>query len=153
MPSAHQVAAAELDGVEAQGLRGEIDQALRHGGGDRVADGAILAGGRLVLEHHRGLGAEVGEVVGAADQVDDLVALHGAGARIDRIGADAGEVVDVDGGDAPLGVDRHARLDAMVAGVDVAGEALQPIGDELDRPAHDLGDDGDAPPRRGRRAP
>ena len=43
----------------------------------------------------------------------------------------------------PCGVDGHARLDAVVAGVDVAGEALQPVGDELDRTAHDLGDDGD----------
>jgi hypothetical protein len=86
----HQVAAAELDGVEAEGAGGQIDQALRYGGGNRMPDGAILAGRRLVLEHHRGLGAEVGEVIGAADQVDDLVALHGAGARIHRIRADAG---------------------------------------------------------------
>ena len=31
----------------------------------------------------------------------------------------------------------------MVAGVDVGGEALQPVGDELDRAAHDPGYDGD----------
>ena len=139
---AHQVAAAELDRVQAERLGGEIDEPLGDGRGDRVADGAVLAGGRLVLQHHRGLGAEVGEVVGPADQVHHLVALHRAGARVDRIGADAREVVDVDGGDAPLRVDGHARLDAVIAGVDVAGEALQPVGDELDRPAHDLGDDG-----------
>jgi hypothetical protein len=61
---------------------------------------------------------------------------------IDRVGADAGQVVDIDGGDAARGVDGHARLDAVVAGVDVAGEALQPVGNELDGPAHDLGNDG-----------
>jgi hypothetical protein len=30
----------------------------------------------------------------------------------------------------------------VVAGVDVAGEALQPVGNELDRPAQDFGNDG-----------
>ena len=40
----------------------------------------------------------------------------------------------------PSRVDRHAPADAMVAGVDVGGEALQPVGDELDRAAHDPGD-------------
>src|SRR5262245_5888072 len=107
-----------------------------------MADGAVLAGRRLVLQHHRGLGAEVGKVVGAADQVHDLVALHGAGGRVDGVGPDAREVVDVDGGDAALRVDSHAALDAVVAGVDVAREALQPIRYELDGSAHDLGDDG-----------
>ena len=105
----HQVAAPELDGVETKRLGGEIDEALGDGGGDGVADGAVLAGGGLVLEYDGGLGAQVGEIVGSADQVDDLVALHRAGARIDRIGTDAREVVDVDGGDAPVGIDGHAR--------------------------------------------
>ncbi len=136
----HQVAAAELDRIEAERLGGEVDEPFRHGGGDGVADGAILAGRRLVLQHHGGLGAVVGKVVGPAHQVGDLVALDRAGARIDRVGADAGQVVDVDGGDAALRVHGHASRDAMVAGVDVAREALQPVGDELDRAAHDLGD-------------
>ena len=94
---AHQVAAAEFYGVEAQRLGGKVHQPLGDGRGDRVADGAVLAGGRLVLQHHRGLGAVVGKVVGPADQVHHLVAFDRAGARIDRIGADAREVVDVDG--------------------------------------------------------
>ncbi len=137
----HQIAAAELHRVEAGSFCGEVHQALGDGRGDGVADGAVLAGRRLVLQHHRGLGAVVGEVVGAADQVHHLVAFHRAGARIDRIGADAGQVVDVDGGDAALGVYAHAALDAVVAGVDVGGEALQPVGDELHRPRHDFCDD------------
>src|SRR5581483_9202910 len=136
----HQVAAAELGRVEPHGLGGKIDEALGDGGGDRVADGAVLAGGRLVLEDDGGPGAELGEVVGAADEVHHLVALHRAGARVDRVGPDAREVVDVDGGDAAVGIHGHARLDAVVAGVDVAGKALQPVGDELDRPPHDPGD-------------
>ena len=136
----HQVLEAEGDRVHAHRLGTEIDQALGDGRRDRVADRAVLAGRHLVLEHDRGLGAVVGEVVGAAHQVDDLVAFHRAGAGIDRVGADAGQVVDVEGGDAPLRVDGHAALDAVVARVDVGGEALQAIGDELDRSAHDLGD-------------
>ncbi len=140
---AHQVASPKLHGVEARRLGGEVGEALRHGRGDGVADGAVLAGRRLVLQHHRGLGAEVGEVIGTADKVDDLVALDGTRARIDGIGADAGQVVDVDGGDAAIRVDGHAPLDAVVARMDIAGEALEPVGDELDGPTHDPGDDGD----------
>ena len=47
--------------------------------------------------------------------------------------------------DAAVLVDGQARLDAVIAGVDVAGEALQPVGDELHRPAQQLrhDDDGD----------
>ena len=138
----HQVAAAELDRIQASASAARSTRPSVTARGDRVADGAVLAGRRLVLEHHRGLGAVVGKVVRAADQVHDLVALHRAGARIDRIGADARQIIDIDGGDAALGIDGHAPLDAVVAGVDVGGEALQPVGNELDGPAHDLGDDG-----------
>src|SRR6185436_4982227 len=120
----------------------KIDQALGHRGGDGMAHCPVLAGGRLVLEYDRGPGPVAGEVVGAAHEVHHLVALHRAGTRIDRIRTDAREVVDIDGGDAPFVVHRHAALDAMVAGVDVAGEALQPVGDELDRARHDFGNGG-----------
>ena len=136
----HQVAAAEVDRIEAERLGGEVDEAFGDGGGDGVADGAVLAGGRLVLRHHRGPGAVIGKVVGPADQIDDLVALHRTRPGIDRVGADTGQIVDVDRGDAPLRVDRHAPGDAVVAGVDVGRKTLQPVGDELDRAAHDPGD-------------
>src|SRR5262249_55206385 len=108
-----------------------------------MADRAILRGRRLVLQHHRGLGAKICAVVGPADQIHYLVALHRAGSWIDRIGADAGQIVDVDCGDATVDIDGHAPLDAVVPRVDIAGKALQPIGNEFYRAPHDLGDDRD----------
>ncbi len=60
------------------------------------------------------------------------------GARIDRIGADAGEVVDLPGGDGAVVLHADLGLDAVVAGVDVGDEALDPVGDELDRPLEQL---------------
>ncbi len=103
-----------------------------------MADGAVLAHHILILEHHARLRAVIRAGVGPAGEVDDLVGLDAGGARVDRVGADAGEVVDLEGGDGA--VLRHAdlRLDAMVAGVDVGDEALDPVGDELDRPLEQL---------------
>ena len=85
----------------------------------------------------------MGEVVRPAEQVDDLIALDGAGARINRVRPDAGQIVGVDSRDVSLAVDSHARRDAVIAGVDIGGETLQPVGDELDGTAEHLGDDGD----------
>ena len=137
----HQVAPPELHRIETGRLRGQVNQPFRDRAGDGMAHGAVLAGRRLVLEHHRRLGAVVGKIVRAAHQVHHLIAFHRAGARVDRVGADARQVIDIDRGDAALGIDRHAPLDAMIAGMDVGCEAFQPVGNELDRPAHDLGDD------------
>ena len=69
---------------------------------DRMADRAVLAHHVLVLEHDARLRAVVRAGVRAAGQVDDLVGLDAAGARIDRIGADAGEIVDLEGGDGAV---------------------------------------------------
>ncbi len=103
-----------------------------------MADGAVLAHDVLVLEHDAGAGAVIRAGVRAADQIDDLVGLDAAGARIDRIGADAGQVVDLERGDGAVVRDADLRLDAMVAGVDVGDEALEAVGDEFDRPLEQL---------------
>ena len=103
-----------------------------------MADGAVLAHDVLVLKHHAGAGAIVRAGVWAADQVDHLVGFDAAGARIDRVGADAGEIVDLEGGDGAVVVDADLGLDAMIAGMDVGDEALQPVGDEFHRPAQQL---------------
>ena len=136
------VAAPDLDRVHADGGGGHVHETLGDRHGDGMAHRAILAGRGLVLEDDRRLRAVVGKVVGAAAEVHHLVALDGRGAGIDRIGPDAGPVVDVDGEDLSLRIHRDLRLDLVVAGVDVGGETLQPVGDELYRAAHDLGDGG-----------
>ena len=135
---ADEVAAADLDRVHADRLRGEVDEPFRHRAGDRVADGPVLAHHVLVLEHDAGAGAVVAAGVGPADEVDDLVRLDGARARIHRVRADAGEVVDLEGADAPVLHHRDAALHDMVAGVDVGDEALQAVGDVLHRTAQEL---------------
>ena len=134
-----QVAPPDLGRVHADLRRREIDQALGHRTCDGMADGAVLAHHVLVLEHDAGAGAVVRAGVGPADQVDDLVGLDRAGARIDRIGADAGQVVDLERGDVAVALDRRCgALHAVVAGVDVGDEAFQPVGDEFDRPPQQL---------------
>ena len=130
----NEIAPPQRNRVHADFRRGEIDKALGHRGRDRMADGAVLAHDVLVLKHHAGVGAVIRAGVRPADQIDHLVGLDAAGARIDRIGPDAGEIVDLERGDGAVVVDADLALDAMVAGVDVGDEAFQPVGDELYRP-------------------
>ena len=99
-----------------------------------MADGAVLAHDVLVLKDDTGAGAIVGAGVGAADQVDDLVGLDAAGARINRIRPDAGEIVDLERRDAAVLVHADPRLHAVVARMDVGDEAFEAIGDEFHRP-------------------
>ena len=136
----HQVLQAERDRVHAERFGGEIDEPFCDGRRDGVADGAVLAGRRLVLQHDRRLGAVVRKIIRPAEQVDDLIAFDGAGARINGIRADARQIIGIDREDLAIGIDRHACCDAVIARVDIAGEALQPVGDELRRAAEQFGD-------------
>jgi len=129
----NQVAAANLERIHGDRPRRHLHETLGHRGRDRVADRAVLAHDILVLEHHTGAGAVVAAGVGTAHEIDDLVCLDAACARVDRVGADAGERIDLEGGDGPVAPDADPALDAMVAGVNVGDEALEPIGHELDR--------------------
>ena len=128
-----QVPAAEIDRVHADRPGRGIDQPLGHRALDRMPDGAVLAHHVLVLKDDRRLRAVVVEHVGAAHQVDDLVGLDAARARIHRIGADAGQVVDLEREDGAVVPDRDPGRQPMIAGMDVGDEALHAVGDELDR--------------------
>ena len=99
-----------------------------------MADSAILAGLDLVLKDDRKLGAVAVEPIGGAHQPDDLVALDRAGARIGRERPDRRDVVDVHRQDRAFGIQRHASAHAVVAGMDVGNEGLDPVRHELDRP-------------------
>ena len=131
----NQIAAADFDRIHADFCSREIDQPFRHRAGDGMADGAILAHHILVLEHDAGPRAIVLRHIGTADQIDDLVGLDGAGARIHRIGTDAGEIVDLERRDGAVALDADPALAAMIAGVNIGVEAFDPVGDEFDRPA------------------
>ena len=126
------VAAADLDGIEPQRPRREVDQVLADRVADRVADGAILRGRRLVLENDGGARPVVLVAVRPARDVEDLGALEHAGARILRIGARARQHVDVERQYLARLADGHARLDRGLARVDVGDERLDAVGDELD---------------------
>jgi len=99
-----------------------------------MPDGAVLAHHVLVLKDDAGAGAIIGTGIGAADQIDDLVGLDAAGARIHGIRPDPGQIVDRKSRDRAVALDADLGVDAMIAGVDVGDEAFQPIGDEFDRP-------------------
>ena len=128
------VARADLEGIQAELPRRQIDQPLGHRAGDRVADGAVLAHLHLVLGDHFEVGPVVAEPVGRPDQAHHLVALHGAGARIGRERADAGHVVHLDRPHPPVVLEGEAGAHPVVAGVDVAGEGLHAVGGEFHRP-------------------
>ena len=100
-----------------------------------MADRAVLAHHILVLEHDPRPRAIILVGVGAADEIDDLVGLDRAGARIHRIGSDAGEIVDLERGDGAVALDADLALAAVIAGMDIGIETLDPVGDELDRPS------------------
>ena len=135
-----EIAPPDLQRVHADLLRGQFDQTFCHRSRNRMADRAVLAHHVLVLEHHARAGAIVRAGVGPAGEVDHLVRLDTGGARIDRVGADAGEVVDLPGGNGAVLLHADPRLDAVIAGVDVGDEALDPVGDELDRPLEQPGE-------------
>ncbi len=103
-----------------------------------MADGAVLAHHVLVLEHDAGERPVIFAGVGAAHEVHHLVSLDAGGARINRVGADAGEVVDLPRRDGAVAGDADFGAHAMVAGMDVGDEALSTVGHELDGSAQEL---------------
>ena len=127
-----QIAAADFQRVHADFRRGEFDQTFGDRDGDRMTDGAVLAHEVFVLEHDARLGAVVRTVVRAAGQINDLISLDARRARVNRVGTDAGEIVDLEGGDDTVFGDADLALDAVIAGVNVGDETLDAVGDELD---------------------
>src|SRR5262245_66515606 len=98
-----------------------------------MTDRAVLAHYVLVLEHHTGARAIVRAGVGPAGEIDDLVRLDAGRARIDRVGPDAGEVVDLERRDGAVVLDPDLRLYAVAGRRNVGEEALDAVGDGLDR--------------------
>ena len=134
----NEIAAPDLQRVHAD-LRGrELDQPFRDRRRNGMPDRAVLTHDILVLKHHAGAGAIVRAGVRAAGEIDDLVRLDARRARIDRIRPDAGKVVDLPGGDGAVVLHADLRLDPVVAGVNVGDEALDAVGDELDRALEQL---------------
>ena len=92
----------------------------------------------LLVNTTRSAGAVLLVPVRAAGQVDDLVPLDAARARVDGIGADRGQVVEIEREDLAGFRAREPHRRLVLARVDVGHERFQPVGDELHRPAqHD----------------
>src|SRR5271165_3536527 len=100
-----------------------------------MSDGAILAHDVLVLEHDTCPRAVVLRNIWSAHEVDDLVRLNRAGARIHRVRTDTGQIVDLKGGDRPVSLHADPPPAAMVAGMNVGVETFEPISHEFYRPA------------------
>jgi len=134
-----QVAAADFNRIHANLRGGQIDQTFGHRTGDRMSDRPVLAHDILVLEDDPGPCPIVLGDIWSADQIDHLVCLDGAGSRIHRIGPDPRQIVDLESGNRAVQPDADSPLTAMITSVNVGVEALNPVGDEFDRPAQELG--------------
>ncbi len=133
-----QVRATNIHRVNAQRARTLIHEAFRNREGDRMADRAVLAHHVLVLEHDARLGPVVLMLVGPAREVQDLVGLHRAGARIHGVRADAGQVIEFHGRDLALGIEGHLAVHPVHSRMDVGQERFQPVGGVLHRAADHL---------------
>src|SRR5207248_8239828 len=99
--------------------RRAIDDGFGQRDRDRVAYRAVLAGDVLVGEDDVHLRAVLLVLVRTAGEVDHLVAFDAAGARIDRVRPDGGQVVEVEGEDFPAFRASHANFDPVLARVNV----------------------------------
>ena len=133
-----QVLPPELGGIHAELLRRQVDDALGERHRDRMADRAVLAGDVLVGEDDVHLRAVLLVPVGPAGEVHHLVALDAARARVDRVRADRGEIVQLKGQNFSRPGNGNPDFRSMLPRVNVGHERLEPVGDELHRPAqHD----------------
>src|SRR5690349_1164791 len=98
-----------------------------------MPDGAVLARHVLVLKNNTRLGPIILGDIRASDEVHDLIRFDRAGARIHRIRPNAGEVINLERQDRAVAPDADLALAPMVASVDIGIEALDPVGDKLDR--------------------
>ena len=127
------VAPAHLHGVDPRLGRRPVEQLLGDGAGDRLADAAVHARRRLVLEH-RAQPPPIGAVgVGRGGHRDDHHPFRDRRAPPRGIGADRNGGVHAHPDDPPGGVDADLGLHRLVAGLDVGEEGLHPVGGVFDR--------------------
>ena len=127
------VAPADLQRIDADRLGGPVEQLLGDRAGNRLADGAVHARWRLVLEHRAQPAGIILMGVGTGGHHDRHHALGDRRAAVGGIGADRGQRIDVDALEPPLGIDADPGGDGLVARVDVADEGFQAVGDVFDR--------------------
>ena len=128
----HEIAAAHLAGVELEVARDQVDHALRHRGGDRVADRAVLRGDDLVLRDHAEGRVVVPQTVGPGQETEHLATFHDARARIGGVRPHRRGDRRPHRGEDAVAVGRDLDADRLLARVDVGQKRLASRGDELD---------------------
>ena len=71
--------------------------------------------------------------IGPAGQIDHLIALNAAGARVDRIRPNGGQVINFERENFTGFGGCQSRLDAMLASMDVGQKRFHPVRIKLDR--------------------
>ena len=119
-------------------MRRPVEQLLGHRAGDRLADRAVHAAGRLVLERDPEPRVVVRVGVGAGRHHDRHHAFADRRPPVDGVGAERGQSVDREAADLPVPADAEPRRHPLVAGVHVGDEGFHAVGHVLDRPSQQL---------------
>ena len=122
----HQVAAAQLDGIEAELPGGHVDQPLGDEGGNRPPDPAIGTHRRLVGRDGPHPAAIDRDAIGAGQKAHDLNRLQRGGPGIDRIGPDIADRLGLERQDAAIGVEPELGLDDLVETVTGRRDVFEP---------------------------
>ena len=137
---AAEVAAAKLGRIDVRLARADVDQRLDSAARERLADAAVRAGGGLVLPRDAQAAAIGADVVRRPREQQHLQSFQDARARIRRVRAGLGEIVERERGNARSRIQRHRYRDPVRARVDVRHEGFQAVADVLHRaPGEDRG--------------
>ena len=120
----HEVHAPDLDGIEIERARAEIEHALHHERRGRARDAAVRSGRRRVRGHRADLAAIVLELVRAGEQPADHERLDRRRPRNDRVRPRVAEHTRVQRAQAAVGVEAGAQRVVMVARVGARQEVL-----------------------------
>ena len=138
---AHQIAAPDLQGIDAKRASAHVHEPLGHEGRNRSADAAIRSGWRLAGGHAPD-GAAVGpNFVRTGQEADDLHGLEARGPRIDRIGADVANHVGFQPDGHAVDVKAHLGVDDFGECLAAARYVLETVRGPFHRTAKFLGGD------------
>ena len=112
-----QVDAPDLDGIEPELPRAEIQHAFHHERGGRTSHAAVRACGRGVRRHRGHLAAVVRELVGTGQEPTGHERLEAGGPRIDGVGAGVAGRSHVHGKQSAAGIESGPHGIVVVARV------------------------------------
>ena len=134
------IAPAHLHRIDAGGMGRPVDKLLGHRAGDRLADRAVHAGRRLVLEGDAQPAFIVFVGVGPAGQRNRHHAFIDRHTTIGSVGAEGGKRIHREAPDTAVSAHAQLRGHRLVAGLDVADEGFHAVGGIFYRPAQNPAD-------------